>query len=387
MNKRLFLSELGARLEDIPYREAIRVLNYYEEAIDDRIEDGMSEEDAVRAMGSVDDIARDILGEQGGGAEKAAPAGPYGFEEVKAKVKEAARSVAEYACEKAAEAKTMAEAAMEEERKNDSDGWIKVEYDTGKAAEESTALAIREYEENAVRAIVLNELSGDVEIAHSPDDLIHVECEDWRGLKSELGADGTLRIERERVRKRGKFLGISFDFDYTLSADVRLLLPGGFAHPLTVRTLSGDIECAAACCGELTVNTTSGDVDIEAAAVDGKSVIATTNGDVEINRLVTESLDIATTNGDIEMSGCMTDGKVSAIATNGDIDLVIGSVVRDGHFETVSGDLAVTLGGSEDDYAIRIKDGNSPEVVYGNPAGKPLVLRSIRGEIELNFRK
>ena len=81
MNKRLFLSELGARLEDIPYREAIRVLNYYEEAIDDRIEDGMSEEDAVRAMGSVDDIARDILGEQGGGAEKAAPAGPYGFEE------------------------------------------------------------------------------------------------------------------------------------------------------------------------------------------------------------------------------------------------------------------------------------------------------------------
>ena len=64
MKKRLFLNELGARLEDIPYREAMRVLNYYEEAIDDRIEDGMSEEEAVLAMGSVDDIARDILGEQ-----------------------------------------------------------------------------------------------------------------------------------------------------------------------------------------------------------------------------------------------------------------------------------------------------------------------------------
>jgi hypothetical protein len=360
MNKRLFLSELGARLEDIPYREAMRVLNYYEEAIDDRIEDGMSEEDAVLAMGSVDDIAREILGE--GTAEE--PAG-----------------------QPEEPAKSMAETVMEEERKHDRDGWIKVEYDIGKAAKESTALVVKEFEDGAVSAIVLNELSGDVEIVRSPDDLIHVESEDWRGLKSELGADGTLRIERERVRKHGRFLGISFDFDYTPSGDVRLLLPKGYAHPLTVRTLSGDVECSTVACGELTVNTTSGDVDIEAAAVDGKAVIATTNGDVEINRLVTESLDIATTNGDIEISGCMTDGKVSAIATNGDIDLVIGSVVRDGHFETVSGDLAVTLGGSEDDYAIRIKDGNSPEVVYGNPAGKPLVLRSIRGEIELNFRK
>ena len=41
--------------------EIKRSVDYYLEMIDDRIEDGMAEEEAVAAMGNVEDIAKDIL--------------------------------------------------------------------------------------------------------------------------------------------------------------------------------------------------------------------------------------------------------------------------------------------------------------------------------------
>ena len=63
MTKQAFISELRSKLSDLPRQEVEGHLSFYGEMIDDRIEEGLSEEDAVRDLGTADDIAAQIIAE------------------------------------------------------------------------------------------------------------------------------------------------------------------------------------------------------------------------------------------------------------------------------------------------------------------------------------
>lgn len=63
MNKEKFLAALRRRLRVLPADEAERILAYYREMIEDKVESGWAEEDAVREYGSVSALARKILAE------------------------------------------------------------------------------------------------------------------------------------------------------------------------------------------------------------------------------------------------------------------------------------------------------------------------------------
>ena len=63
MNKFQFLEKLRARLSGLSKEDLSLSEEYYGEMIDDRIEEGMSEEDAVAALGSLDAIVKQILRE------------------------------------------------------------------------------------------------------------------------------------------------------------------------------------------------------------------------------------------------------------------------------------------------------------------------------------
>lgn len=65
MTKREFLKALKKKLSHLPRQEANERLTFYGEMIDDRIEDGLSENDAVAQIGSADEIAAQILSEEG----------------------------------------------------------------------------------------------------------------------------------------------------------------------------------------------------------------------------------------------------------------------------------------------------------------------------------
>lgn len=56
MTKSEFIDELSYRLRTFPPDEAQKTVSFYSEAIDDRVEDGMSEEEAIRELGSLDEI-------------------------------------------------------------------------------------------------------------------------------------------------------------------------------------------------------------------------------------------------------------------------------------------------------------------------------------------
>ena len=61
MNKREFLLALRLRLSCLPKKDIGMATDYYSELISDRMEEGMSEEEAVAAIGNIDDIADEII--------------------------------------------------------------------------------------------------------------------------------------------------------------------------------------------------------------------------------------------------------------------------------------------------------------------------------------
>ena len=63
MGKQEFLASLEARLFGLPQDEIGERLAFYSEMIDDRMEEGLSEEDAVSGIGTVDEIVSQIIAE------------------------------------------------------------------------------------------------------------------------------------------------------------------------------------------------------------------------------------------------------------------------------------------------------------------------------------
>ena len=63
MNKAEFLAALREKLSGLPEEDFNRSVDYYTEMIDDRMEEGMSEEEAVACLGSMDEIITQILSE------------------------------------------------------------------------------------------------------------------------------------------------------------------------------------------------------------------------------------------------------------------------------------------------------------------------------------
>lgn len=63
MKKEEFLEQLRSRISGLPEKDIKDRLDFYSEAIDDRVEEGKSEEEAVREMGSIDEVVNQIASE------------------------------------------------------------------------------------------------------------------------------------------------------------------------------------------------------------------------------------------------------------------------------------------------------------------------------------
>lgn len=61
MNRQEFITALRKALSGLPQEDAEKSIAFYDEMISDRIEDGAAEEEAVAAVGSVEETARQIL--------------------------------------------------------------------------------------------------------------------------------------------------------------------------------------------------------------------------------------------------------------------------------------------------------------------------------------
>ena len=58
MNRETFLTELRQRLSGLPREELEERLAFYGEMLDDRLEDGLTEEEAAESLGTPEEVAR-----------------------------------------------------------------------------------------------------------------------------------------------------------------------------------------------------------------------------------------------------------------------------------------------------------------------------------------
>lgn len=63
MTKAEFLAEIQSKIQGLPQSDIEKFLDYYAEMIDDYTEDGHTEEEAIRELGSVEQIVEQILKE------------------------------------------------------------------------------------------------------------------------------------------------------------------------------------------------------------------------------------------------------------------------------------------------------------------------------------
>lgn len=61
MNKQEFLAALARELEPLPREERYQTLNYYDELIDDRLEDGQDEGAVIQSLGDPKAVAQELL--------------------------------------------------------------------------------------------------------------------------------------------------------------------------------------------------------------------------------------------------------------------------------------------------------------------------------------
>lgn len=61
MNKNEFLTELRKSLAGLPEEDIQKSIDYYSEMIDDRVEEGLPEEEAVADLGSIEEIRNQII--------------------------------------------------------------------------------------------------------------------------------------------------------------------------------------------------------------------------------------------------------------------------------------------------------------------------------------
>ena len=61
MNKTEFMTELSRKLSGLSNEDIKKSLAYYNEIIEDSVEDGMSEEEAIASLGDIDEITTQIV--------------------------------------------------------------------------------------------------------------------------------------------------------------------------------------------------------------------------------------------------------------------------------------------------------------------------------------
>ena len=61
MMKKMFLERLKLRLSHLSKDEQEERISFYSEMIEDRIEDGLTEEEAVKSIGSIDELTKEVI--------------------------------------------------------------------------------------------------------------------------------------------------------------------------------------------------------------------------------------------------------------------------------------------------------------------------------------
>ena len=238
----------------------------------------------------------------------------------------------------------------------------------------------------------------DLYVSPSPDNDIHIYCDDPQGLTAEQAGN---RILIKGTQKHEK-AAAAFDFQegeeislsgllnmvgkairnvantFQAGAPIRIEVPDGRMNEIELNSRSGDIECSCAMARKMTARSTSGNVTLqpETEKTAEKLTVSTVSGDAEVHGSamsgemssmsgdvtvdgVFETLDLKSTSGDVEFTGSLLEltassisgdvtvtaenttlKRITAKSTSGDVEIDLPDRLSSVHAEcsTISGD-------------------------------------------------
>ena len=364
MTKAGFLKKLTEALADIPASEREAALAFFTEQLDDRIEEGMSEAEAVEALGSFNEIIASLHEEA---AQTAAP----------------------------------------------SSVTLQIQDDRGQSNRPEPRSFVTEARP---RTIELTETNCAVELLPSPDRSIHIEYEVTRWINVETACSD------DRLIYTAKEIFHVFHFDLIGRKPVRLYLPADYLPNLEIRTgnarltasdvsfdtanlktsnaalklsrltanaLTAKTSNAAIIAEHITANllkltTGNGTLTAQHCTAD-QMELRTSNGAIRTEHCTASSIDAATSNGK-NSAEHITAATVSLTSANGRVDLQ-HVMANDITLKSSNAAIIATLPGSIADYRIESKttNGSSSLPAHKAKGEKSLNVTTSNGKIDVVF--
>ena len=368
MNKNEYLITLAAKLQKLTddprkiYPELKSMIEFYQEMVEDKIEDGMTEEEAVAAMETPDEIVERLKREFG-----------------------------EMAVEESA-----AEAPVQ-------------------PAENSRVMR-REYNPDKVNMVRV--IDGDHSVKLLRGAQVAVNYEDDPNGKYEVSLEGGVLTLKYTAEKRSFFRNI-FGWRQK-AAEVTVELPNGWEGIADIRTANAAVSASVAInelmmhtsngtivledttirringntsngalrlenvtCGEMELGTSNG--RIVAQDITGKTVKLTSgNASVNVHAATVNDLFIKSSNGGLRIED-VTGGKLHAQTSNGSVK-VSGINAEDVTLISSNGSISGDICGEMSDYAITSKTSNGKNNLPNGTAGaRKLDVRTSNSNIAIEF--
>ena len=352
MNRDQFIEALRALTGGIGAVEREKMIEYYTEMIDDRVEAGMSEEQAVAALGDPKALVREFLPDPGmgdGTAPRPEPSPEASqYTDPTAQVVDALREI--HIHMKTGDALIRREppangAAAQLQFSDPQDFEWRIEDGVLVVTENPRPRKVRflglgisingmnlgaaagvlviNLADISLEKLIFDSHGGDAKISDVHTSELLVLSNSSGDIEMTRSAcDGRVEINVRSGDVNAQDCVASGDFKIeAISGDVALRRCR--ADTLRARATSGDIEIERCAANTLNVNSVSGDVRLDENEIDGRSLCETSSGDIEVTRPVCPETHLSTASGDIEVQLLNRAGgyALNANTRSGDIEL------------------------------------------------------------------
>ena len=348
MTKKDFLNALVAALSRaMTIQEMTEIRDYCAEQIDDRIEEGMSEAEAVAALGDPEALAARLIEENSGVRPVPRQTG--------ADTVSISERITRVSLDMIASDVTVSVQPLPE----------------GQTARLKLPGKIRWSLTDGLLRIEELETEGGLFLRRIKPQELTLASVELEALQAQLrGGDLTLR---------GVAAGTIEAESASGDIDVETVTVAGM---LSLQSRSGDVSLCRSRANAVVLKALSGDVRAETLTVDEALRIETRSGDVDLRKLAGQSVDVCATSGDIAVSDTALDGELAVETSSGDIDL---HGVRAGSLalSTRSGDIDGELLEAEGSYRFEARTVSGDLDIPSTEGARPVRVESTSGDIRL----
>lgn len=269
-----FLGEIESRLSNLPDSEVEKIISYYNESIEDRLDDGMTEEDAVKSLGTVDSIVIGIQEE-------------ISFNDVvKEKISNSDKVVL-------VNGDSVSEINLDNKRVEytlDGD-YAEIHFDTDNRG---------------------------VEVRKSVDEHVHLVVYQNKYEYYEITENENLTVKYVEEKS---FFGRRISFLNKNKQKAELYIPQNESQKLFVNGKNDDVDVSEIKLNSVNLSNKNGKI-IFGGSIVKNCVVENKNGGIEISRVISNDIKVDNKNGNIQVNNTMSENFINGTNKNGNIKFI-----------------------------------------------------------------